>query len=55
MDFKPQDLLDLSELPAIDETGDYKSAGFTVRNDSWDNYLALAEQIQEELKADGHL
>ncbi|MGO1357247.1 hypothetical protein [Alkalibacterium gilvum] len=31
MDFKPQDLLDLSELPAIDETGDYKSAGFTVQ------------------------
>ncbi|GEK90978.1 FMN-binding protein [Alkalibacterium kapii] len=50
-----QDLLDLSELPAIDETGDYKSAGFTVRNDSCDNYLALAEKIQDELKADGHL
>ncbi|MCC5890729.1 MAG: hypothetical protein JJU01_09165 [Alkalibacterium sp.] len=49
-----QDLLDLTELPAIDESGDYQSAGFTIRNESWDNYLRLAETIQNELEADGH-
>ncbi|GEN56149.1 hypothetical protein GCM10012290_06970 [Halolactibacillus alkaliphilus] len=48
-----QDLLDLSELPAIDESGDYASSGFTIRNDAWDNYLMLAEKIQAELIKDG--
>ncbi|WP_197274741.1 hypothetical protein [Halolactibacillus sp. JCM 19043] len=48
-----QDLLDLSELPAIDESGDYASSGFTIRNDAWDNYLMLAEKVQAELVKDG--
>lgn len=48
-----QDLLDLSELPAIDESGDHASSGFTIRNDAWDNYLMLAEKIQAELVKDG--
>ena len=49
-----QDLLDLSELPAIDETGNYASSGFTVRNGAWDNYLKLAGTLLEEMKADGN-
>lgn len=52
---KTQDLLDLSELPAIDESGNYASSGFTIRNDAWDNYLHLAEKLVEEMKADGNL
>lgn len=47
-----QDLLDLTELPAIDESGDYQSAGFTIRNDAWDNYLRLAEEIEREIEKD---
>lgn len=47
-----QNLLDLTELPAIDESGDYQSAGFTIRNDAWDNYLRLAEQIENEIEND---
>lgn len=49
-----QDLLDLSELPAIDKSGNYASSGFTIRNDSWDNYLRLAETLLEEMKNDGN-
>lgn len=49
-----QDLLDLSELPAIDETGNYASSGFTVRNGAWDNYLKLAKTLLDEMKADGN-
>ena len=49
-----QDLLDLSELPAVDETGNYASSGFTVRNKAWDNYLRLAEKLLAEMKADGN-
>ena len=50
---RTQDLLDISELPAIDESGDYASAGFTIRNDAWDRYLDLAEKLLTEMKADG--
>lgn len=50
-----QDLLDISELPAIDETGDYASSGFTIRNPAWDNYLRLAEQLLNEMIEDGVL
>lgn len=49
-----QDLLDLSELPGIDESGSYASSGFTVRNGAWDNYLKLAGTLLEEMKADGN-
>lgn len=51
---KTQDLLDLSELPAIDTTGNYASSGFTVRNEAWDNYLRLAEKLLAEMKTDGN-
>lgn len=47
-----QDLLDLSGLPATDESGDYAGSGFTIRNDAWDNYLRLAEQLQTEIETD---
>ncbi len=49
-----QDLLDLSDLPAIDESGNYASSGFTVRNGAWDNYLKLANTLLTEMKADGN-
>ena len=49
-----QDLLDLSELPAIDESGNYAFSGFTVRNGAWDNYLKLANTLLTEMKADGN-
>jgi len=51
---KTQDLLDLSELPAVDTTGNYASSGFTVRNASWDNYLRIAEKLLDEMKNDGN-
>lgn len=51
---KTQDLLDLSELPSVDTTGNYASSGFTVRNNAWDNYLRLAEKLLEEMKNDGN-
>ncbi len=50
-----QDLLDLSGLPSTDESGDYASSGFTIRNDAWDNYLHLAGKLLEEMQADGVL
>lgn len=50
-----QDMFDLSTLPAIGESGDYASSGFTTRNTAWDNYLNLAEKLMEEIKADGNL
>ncbi len=50
-----QNLLDISELPAIDETGNYASSGFTVRNGAWDNYLRLAETLLTEIQTDGYL
>lgn len=45
-------MLDLTGLPATEETGDYKKSGFTTRNTAWDNYLKLAEKLQEEMKKD---
>lgn len=50
-----QDLLDLSELPAIDESGDYQSGGFTIRNKSWDNYLKLAEKLLKVIEEDNKI
>jgi hypothetical protein len=50
-----QDLLDLSGLPSTDETGDYASSGFTIRNESWDNYLKLAEKLKAEIEKDGNI
>ncbi len=49
---KTQNLLDLSGLSAIGETGDYKKTGFTKRNTAWDNYLKLAEKLKKELEKD---
>ena len=50
-----QDMFDLSGLPAVDESGDYKAMGFTVRSTAWDNYLALAEKLHAEMVNDGVL
>lgn len=50
-----QDMLDLTGLPAIEDTGDYKSSGYTKRNTAWDNYLKLAEKLLNEMKADNVL
>ncbi|MZQ99719.1 MAG: FMN-binding protein [Acidaminobacter sp.] len=50
-----QDLLDLNGLPSTDESGDYASSGFTIRNTAWDNYLKLAGTLLEEIKKDGAL
>ncbi|WP_291669948.1 FMN-binding protein [Clostridium sp.] len=47
-----QNMLDLTGLPAIEDTGDYKSSGYTKRNTAWDNYLKLAEKLLNEMKAD---
>ena len=47
-----QNLLDLTGLPAIEDTGDYKTSGYTKRNTAWDNYLKLAEKLLNEMKAD---
>lgn len=47
-----QDMLDLTGLPAIESTGDYKASGYTERNTAWDNYLKLAEKLLNEMKAD---
>lgn len=52
---KTQDMLDLSGLPAIENTGDYGKSGYTTRNTAWDNYLKLAEKLLKEMKADGVL
>lgn len=50
-----QNLLDITDLPAVEDTGDYKSAGYTKRNTAWDNYLKLADKLLVEMKADGIL
>ena len=47
-----QNMLDLTGLPATEETGDYEKSGFTIRNTAWDNYLKLAEKLQTEMKKD---
>lgn len=52
---RTQDLLDISELPSIDESGDYASSGFTIRNDAWDNYLRFAGIVLEAIQEDGYL
>lgn len=49
---KTQNMLDLTGLPATEETGDYKKSGFTTRNTAWDNYLKLAKKLQVEMKKD---
>lgn len=51
---KTQDLLDISELPAIGDTGNYAESGYTTRNTAWDNYLRLAEKLLDEMKKDGN-
>lgn len=48
-----QDLKNLEGLPAIESTGDYKSAGYTERNSAWDHYLQQADILLAEMKADG--
>lgn len=50
-----QDMLDLTGLPAIENTGDYGKSGYTTRNTAWDNYLKLAEQVVAEMKEDAVL
>lgn len=47
-----QDLLDLEGLPSTDESGNYASSGFTIRNKSWDNYLDLANKLLAEMEKD---
>lgn len=49
-----QDMLDISKLPSIGETGDYASSGFTTRNTAWDNYLSLATKLIGEMEKDGN-
>ncbi|MDF2519377.1 MAG: FMN-binding domain protein [Clostridia bacterium] len=49
-----QNMLDLTGLPAIENTGDYGKSGYTERNTAWDNYLNLAEKLLEEMKKDGN-
>ncbi|WP_019849274.1 hypothetical protein [Desulfitobacterium sp. PCE1] len=51
---KTQNLLDLSELPAIGDTGNYAESGYTTRNTAWDNYLRMAQQLLNEMKKDGN-
>ncbi|MGL6130627.1 MAG: FMN-binding protein [Fusobacteriaceae bacterium] len=47
-----QNMLDLTGLPAIADTGNYGKSGFTRRNTAWDNYLNLAEKLLKEMKKD---
>ncbi|MHA4989263.1 FMN-binding protein [Cetobacterium somerae] len=49
---KTQNLLDLTNLPATEKSGNYKQSGFTRRNTAWDNYLKLAEKMKSELEKD---
>lgn len=49
---KTQNLLDLTDLPATEKSGNYKKSGFTRRNTAWDNYLKLAEKMKSELEKD---
>ncbi|MCQ8212694.1 FMN-binding protein [Cetobacterium somerae] len=49
---KTQNLLDLTDLPATEKSGNYKKSGFTRRNTAWDNYLKLAEKMKAELEKD---
>lgn len=52
---KTQNLLDLTDLPATEKSGNYKQSGFTRRNTAWDNYLKLAEKMKNELEKDNIL
>ena len=52
---KTQNLLDLTDLPATEKSGNYKQSGFTRRNIAWDNYLKLAEKMKNELEKDNIL
>jgi major membrane immunogen (membrane-anchored lipoprotein) len=52
---KTQNMLDISEMPAIGNTGNYASSGYTLRNTAWDNYLRLAENLLKEMKNDGSI
>lgn len=47
-----QDMLDLAGLPAIENTGNYGTSGYTTRNTAWDNYLSLAKKLTSEMKKD---
>jgi major membrane immunogen (membrane-anchored lipoprotein) len=49
-----QNMLDISEMPAIGDTGNYAASGYTTRNTAWDNYLRLAEKLLNEMKKDGN-
>lgn len=49
---KTQDMLDLTDLPAIEATGDYGKTGYTERNTAWDNYLKLADKLLAEMNKD---
>lgn len=49
-----QDMLDISELPAIGDTGNYAASGYTTRNPAWDRYLMLAEKVLTEMITDGN-
>jgi major membrane immunogen (membrane-anchored lipoprotein) len=49
-----QNMLDISEMPAIGDTGNYAASGYTTRNTAWDNYLRLAEKLLNEMKNDGN-
>ncbi len=49
-----QNMLDISEMPAIGDTGNYAASGYTTRNTAWDNYLRLAEKLLKEMKNDGN-
>ncbi|WP_055669085.1 hypothetical protein [Desnuesiella massiliensis] len=51
---KTQNMLDISEMPAIGDTGNYAASGYTTRNTAWDNYLRLAEKLLKEMKSDGN-
>lgn len=51
---KTQNMLDISEMPAIGNTGNYAASGYTTRNTAWDNYLRLAEKLLKEMKSDGN-
>ena len=52
---KTQNLLDLTDLPATEKSGNYKQSGFTRRNTARDNYLKLAEKMKNELEKDNIL
>lgn len=50
-----QDMLNIEGLPATEDTGDYKKAGYTKRNPAWDHYLELAEELKTLAESEGKL